>query len=428
MSQDMMLFQANGALPAHIQGQNLGVTQALLATAGQGGNRIGLKNSRFRIVVNGKEERIVEEPYLDVIIVGVVPHISRIYYEGNYEQDSKQKPTCYSVDGAAPPIDLPTRQNDKCETCQWNQKGSKVVNGVKMKACGYFQRLVVMFPGDDTQTYYRLDVKAQGLFGDSLPNEQKFNIRDYGKFVGNRGVDVAALITRVCFDLEASVPKLLFKPFAFVTPQDFELVKSAVASDAVRDLLKIDTQTIDLSGETTSDEAAPAAAEQQATPAGAVPQQTTVAQQAQESVAAQPTQPATPPQPAAAEPAKKKYRPVPEKLGQFTVQQYLDNGWTKEQLIEGGYIEEVPEPAPQPPAAPAAPPKPAAPPAAPQPPKPASAPAAASTPVIESVPMPTQAPAKPAGPPAASTVQGAAAPVAETATDAELDSILEGLV
>lgn len=418
MSQDIMLFNSNSPLPAHLAGMNLGLTQALLATVGQGGNRIGLKGSRFRLVINGKEERVYDENYLDVIIVGVVPHISRIYYEGNYDADTKSKPVCYSVDGIAPPIDLPTRQNDKCETCQWNQKGSKIVNGQKMKACGYFQRLVVMLPGDDSGTYYRIDVKAQGIFGDSMPNEQKFNIRDYAKFIANRGVEVAALITRLSFDTNESVPKLLFKPFAFVTPSDFELVRTAVASDQVRDLLKIDTQTIDLSQEqSTDDQAAPAVKEREVTPAASVPQETTIAQQAAESVAAQPTE----------APAKKKYQPVPAKLGDFTVQQYLDTGWTKEQLIEQGMIVEVveaPKPAPAPPQAPPTAP---APPAAPQPPKPAAPPAAQATPMIESVPMPQQTAPAPRPAPAPTAAKPAAATVTETASDAELDDILAGL-
>src|SRR5690606_38340831 len=142
------------------------------------------------------------ENFLDVILVGVLPYISRMYYEGEYDQtgQTKAKPTCFSEAGDAPPVDLPTRQSDKCDTCKWNVKGSKVVGNIQMKACGFFQRLVVMLPDDPDHRVFKLDAKSQGIFGDSHANVNKFNIRDYGKLLGNRGIDACTVVTRLSFD------------------------------------------------------------------------------------------------------------------------------------------------------------------------------------------------------------------------------------
>lgn len=41
------------------------------------------------------------------------------------------------------------------------------------------------------------------------------------------------------------------------------------------------------------------------------------------------------------EPTKKKYRPTAK--AEFPIKDYQDKGWTKEQLLAEGYIEEVPE-------------------------------------------------------------------------------------
>lgn len=415
MSNEMILLNTNAPLnlPAHLQGQNLGVTAGILATLGAGGNRIGLKGSRFRIVVNGKEESVLEENYLDVIIVGVLPHISRMYYEGEYDQSgqTKAKPTCFSEAGDAPPADLPTKQSDKCDTCQWNVKGSKVVGNVKMKACGFFQRLVVMLANDPDRRLFKLDIKSQGIFGDSHANVNKYNIRDYGKLLGNRGIDACTVVTRVSFDIESSVPKLLFTPAAFVDPASFEAVKEAVIGEEVKNLLKITMATVDLSGE----EDAPAQ-EEPVTP----PAQQTQAPVQQAPVQTQQTAPPAPPAPA--EEPKKSYRQVKEKLGAFTVQQYLDGGWTKEALIEHGMIEEIPDAPPAPPAAPPAPPKPPAPPAPPKPPAPPAPPKPPTQTVIENVPMPAQQTAKPAPAQAATTAPQ------EVATDAELQDLINGLL
>lgn len=414
MSQDMMLLNSNAPmqLPAHLQGQNLGVTAGILATLGAGGNRIGLKGNRFRIVVNGKEEAVRDENYLDCIIVGVLPHISRMYYEGEYDQtgQTKAKPTCFSEEGVAPPTDLPTRQSDKCDSCKWNQKGSKIVNGQKMKACGFFQRLVVMLPGDPDGRVFKVDVKSQGIFGESHANVNKYNIRDYGKTLANRGIDACTVVTRLSFDTDSSTPKLLFSPAAFVSPEDFEAVKVAVGSEEVKNLLRITMSTVDLSGEedaaTPAEQVTPAAPVQQAPVQQAPVQQTAPVQQA----------------PAPASEAPKRYRPITEKLQGFTVQQWIDNGWTKEALLAEGMIEEVVE---TPPAPPAAPPKPPAPPAPPKPPAPPVRATAAPTVQIEQVPMP-QAATKPAAPAQAAPAQ--TAPVQEVTTDAELQSLIADLL
>lgn len=378
---DIVLFNETSQLPAFLQGEQTNLGKNLIV-GGEGGNRIGLKGARFRIIVAGKEENVRDENYLDVHIVGVVPHYSRIYYKDAYSGE-KARPTCYSADGKAPPVDLETRMHSACESCPMNQVGSKVDGGKKYKACSYFQRLVVTLAGDPEFRKFRLDVKAQGLFGDSKKESGKYNVRDYAQFVANRGADVGQLVTRLSFDTDSSTPKLLFSAHRFVTAAEWENVKQAVVSDEVKHMLEVNMSTVDLSGEQTSEETKPATQ----SPAGVQAAPVTK----QEAAAAQTAPAPAPPAPAKTD-APKKYKPVPEKLGEYTVQQYLDSGWTKEQLVAEGMIVEVVE-------APPAPPKPAP---APKPPAP-------------------PAPPKPAAPKAPPVVQ-------ETATDTELDDIIAGLV
>ena len=249
MSNDL-LIQGNGPmnLPAHLAGANFGVTTNLMEGMYTGGNRIGLKGSRFRLVVNGIEEGVIQEPYLDVIILGAAPAVSRVYYEGAYKQGENQPPTCYSADGVVPADDVKSKQSDKCMVCPMNAKGSKIVDGQQFKACSYFRRTVVMLAGDTAERIvYKLDVKAQGLFGEGNATEK--NLNDYIKMIATRGVDAGAVVTRISFDTDASVPKLLFKAQRFITVEEMNAVSDLVQSDEVTNLKTVSMSTLDASHE-----------------------------------------------------------------------------------------------------------------------------------------------------------------------------------
>lgn len=254
---DMVMFDANAdssMLPAHLQGVGLNATQSLMAIIGDQLNRIGVKGSRFRQFIGGTEVAIWEEPYLDCIIVAVVPTLSRLFYAGKYKQKGdNDAPTCYSADNVAPPLDLPTRQSDACATCPQNIKGSKVSDdGTEVKACGYFRRVIIMLPGDPT--LYRLDVKSQGLFGDDQEKLNKYSLTGFAKFLNARGVDASLLVTRLSFNTDKSTPTLLFSPNRYITPEELADVQSISDTKMLQDYLDIKFKTIDLSKETPAPE------------------------------------------------------------------------------------------------------------------------------------------------------------------------------
>ena len=272
MSNDLLIPEGNGpmTLPAHLQGLDLGVTTALKQGMYTGGNRIGLKGSRFRLVVNGIEEGVIEENYLDVILLNAAPAVSRVYYANSYKPGENTPPTCYSADGIAPPMDVPQRQSDKCMTCPQNVKGSKVDNGQKYKACGYFRRIVLMLAGDvEDRRVFKLDVKSGGLWGDG--NSQSKNLTDYIKSLESRGVDAGTVVTRMTFDLDSSTPKLLFRPSRYITAEEVEAVRALVNSDEVNALAEVSMGTLDASGEepTSGDDSTPEQEAPQTPPAKA---------------------------------------------------------------------------------------------------------------------------------------------------------------
>lgn len=263
MSSNIALLDSPSNLPAHLQGFKSTVSTDLMAAIGGTLlNRIGLKGNRFRSVIKGEEVGVFDENYLDIIVVGAAPDVSRIFYPDAYKSGGDNAgPLCYSVDGIAPPLALKTRQSDACATCQWNVKGSRISeNGIKSRACGFFRRLVVMLAGDPEGVMYKLDVKSMGLFGESFPKQGKFALNDYAKAISSRGLDVGTIVTRISFDTDQSVPKLLFSPQRFISEDEMTTITGLHEGTELEQYMEISMHTVDLAKEDAHDEPVPEAA------------------------------------------------------------------------------------------------------------------------------------------------------------------------
>jgi hypothetical protein len=251
MSKELSLLDAPFTLPAYLQGIDSGISAELMAAVGgQSLNRIGTKGSRFRQVVLGEEVGVFDENYLDVIIVGAAPAVSRRFYTGAYDSSGDNAPpTCYSVDGLFPAEDVHQKQAEKCNLCAQNIKGSKTTDtGGKAKACSYFRRLVVVLAGDTEGMLYRLDVTSMGLFGESQAKAQKYALNDYAKALKSRGLDAGILVTRLSFDTDQSVPKLLFQPARCITEADVAMIATIDAAQKEA-YLDVSMKTVDISEE-----------------------------------------------------------------------------------------------------------------------------------------------------------------------------------
>ena len=224
MSNDLSLF--DGAIPAHIQAaQSTGLTNAIADTiGGEAVPSIGLKGSRFRMKEGATEVGVRDETYLDVVIVASAPAISRIFYSQSYGSDEHAKPACFSADGLTPSAESESPQCGTCQLCPQNQKGSRMSDsGQPTKACSYYRRIGVMLLGDPDNKVYRLDIKSQGLFGDGVGNAKSFN--DYIKFLKMRNAELTSLVTRITFDTNSSVPKLLFQALRYITGPEYDQTK-----------------------------------------------------------------------------------------------------------------------------------------------------------------------------------------------------------
>lgn len=221
MSQEIDLFSTT-AVPAHLRAVTGGLTDSIADTiGGEAVPTIGLKGSRFRLKEGSQELAVRDEHYLDVVIVAAAPAISRIYYASAYGAEDQARPACFSADGIKPSSEAEMPQCASCALCPQNEKGSRISdNGQAAKACSYFRRLGVSILGDDSGKVYRLDIKSQGLFGESNGAGKSFN--EYVKFLRSRQAELTTLVTRLTFDTNATVPKLLFQASRWLTAEEYE--------------------------------------------------------------------------------------------------------------------------------------------------------------------------------------------------------------
>lgn len=224
MSQQLDLFSGgNASVPAHLRHVRSGLTDSIANTiGGEAVPTIGLKGSRFRLKEGGQELAVRDEHFLDVVIVASAPAVSRIYYAQSFGADEQQKPACFSADGVKPSPESETPQCASCALCPQNEKGSRISdNGQAAKACSYYRRLGVVLLGDTSGKVYRLDVKSMGLFGEGHGLGKTFN--EYVKFLRSRNAELTTLVTRLTFDTESSVPKLLFQAARWLTTEEYEI-------------------------------------------------------------------------------------------------------------------------------------------------------------------------------------------------------------
>jgi hypothetical protein len=209
--------------------------------AGRSINRISLRNGKFRFIKGGVEVMVSPKPTLDVVVVAANPAVSRTFYLKAYDSDAAgERPDCYSKGGVVPEDDSPAKQSPQCATCPKNAVGS-ALNG-KGKACSYKKRIVVM-AGSLTGEPWAIDIAAMGLFGDDAPANRLFNLKSYIEALKVNGLIVPAVITRLSFDDNESVPKLFFTPVRVLSAEEFATVEAMLVNpDVVGMLDEIDNK------------------------------------------------------------------------------------------------------------------------------------------------------------------------------------------
>lgn len=181
-------------LPAHLA--NLPVSGlAARAAEGIGSARpphLLTANGAFVMVDAAGNEQRAQTTFLDVCIADISDVMCKQYYENTWTPDSDEPPACWSANGIAPSIEAISPQSPRCDTCEWNKRGSDVAMDGKtqIKACRDEKWLAVLVAGVPMPLQLKL-----------TPGSFK-NWRGYVEMFKGKPIDMYHVFTRLAFEAD----------------------------------------------------------------------------------------------------------------------------------------------------------------------------------------------------------------------------------
>ena len=138
-------------------------------------------------------------PYIDVVILGENPNVSKTYYPGTYQEDSNNAPTCAATNGDVPDPGVPIPQSQTCGTCKRNV-WTVLENGRKGQECKDNKRVAVLLIPAMTAKILDAPLLEPCLL--RVPGGSLRALKTYGDSLKHRGAHSAAVVTRISFDRE----------------------------------------------------------------------------------------------------------------------------------------------------------------------------------------------------------------------------------
>ena len=220
-------------VPSFARNHELSETAKALTGGGVGTStkRISIKGGVFRLLAGGKEIAAIDERYLDVIIVKAAPKVSRIFYAKSYDGDNITGPDCWSNDGERPDASAENKQATTCMSCPQNIAGSGQGNS---RACRYQQRLAVVLENNIEGDVLQLTLPATSVFGKEDGDKRPLQAFARNLAMQNPPISPEMIVTRMKFDTKAEAPKLHFAPNRWLTPEEYDIVKTQGESDEAK--------------------------------------------------------------------------------------------------------------------------------------------------------------------------------------------------
>jgi hypothetical protein len=215
----------------------LGLDEDTLAVAGgatKGNKRISIEGRVFRKIVGGKEQSVNTDNSMNVVFIKLAHDASRTFYASSYKKGVKLAPACWSNDSKAPDPEVKSPAASSCAECPNSVKGSG--QGGQGTACRLSWRTAVVLPNDPAGDVYQLVLPATSAFGKEENGRWPF--RPYIQMLANNNVSAGRVITKMEFDINSPVPRLLFSPVGAVPSEERDTIvrqsKTTAAESAVK--------------------------------------------------------------------------------------------------------------------------------------------------------------------------------------------------
>jgi hypothetical protein len=241
------LSKMQNNLPDYLKGLQPNAVVSFVPEAQDLFPRLSIRGKEFSVSLSGT--RVEFDHSLRVIIVGVDQNIRKSYYPGTYSSDSKNPPSCFSLDGIAPSADSVAPYSLTCAGCpasKWHsaKKLGKQTPDSKSAA-----------PACDGNMYMLIMIADEGTDPDELGIIQaQFKYSSYTEYLqyqeGIKALVEGVLITpdlvytRMSFKKGVEYPAVLFQPDGWVPPKLVEHIRKLQSTDKVQEFLKPDPNHI----------------------------------------------------------------------------------------------------------------------------------------------------------------------------------------
>tara|TARA_R110000803_G_scaffold56372_1_gene113696 strand:+ start:843 stop:1685 length:843 start_codon:yes stop_codon:yes gene_type:complete len=207
-----------------IKGTKLPLDKDTLAVSGELNKlipRLSLNGNKFRKMMGSEEVAVAPTQHLNVVIIKMAHTPSRTYYDKVYQEGKISSPVCWSNDSEVADEDVPIAQAKSCNQCKNSVRGSGA-NGIGT-ACKLSWRVAVVLANDLEGDIIQVVLPAMSCFGKEKQGRWPF--RPYIQMLANNSVSAGRVVTKLQFDEEVNIPKLLFSPVAAIKEHDMEVLK-----------------------------------------------------------------------------------------------------------------------------------------------------------------------------------------------------------
>ena len=226
----------------------LGLDDDTKAVAGGSINstkRISIEGRVFRKIVGGKEQSVNTQNEMPIIFVKMAHEASRTFYNSTYKKGVKLAPSCWSSNSKTPDADVTNPPAASCAECPNSVKGSG--QGGQGTACRLSWRMAVVLPSDPSGDVYQLVLPATSAFGKEENGRWPF--RPYIQMLANNNVSAGRVVTKMEFDINSPVPRLLFSPMAAVPADVRDAVTRQGKTPAAENAIKLTVYKADAASE-----------------------------------------------------------------------------------------------------------------------------------------------------------------------------------
>jgi hypothetical protein len=160
--------------------------------------------------------------YLDVIIVGQQPKVSKVYFPGEFDEDSATGPVCSSIHGDRPDPGVP------------HYGWTTLARGGRGKECQDHIRLAVLLLPALTKKMLGSPLREPVFF--KVPPGSLTAFKAYGAELKDEGYPPFGVVTRISFH-DDKLFQIVFEGVKVLTETEAEIVKPMLDSPLVRRII-----------------------------------------------------------------------------------------------------------------------------------------------------------------------------------------------